>query len=415
MAMEIRFERDALYNEVWETPMRTLSARYGLSDNGLRDICRTLAIPFPPRGHWAKKAAGHSVIVPPLQPTTGSTSYVFRYTEKKTLLPPNDEHLAWLTERLAFESDSANHIVVADELIQPHSLVRQTAKALEEYRRKLESSRKRFEEPPKRTAKWQPDFSAFSKPSWRDYLSKGYIEMHGEVLPLRVSLQTADRALRLWDTLIKACVSRKIKVSLGSNRLLVEERGVTLELRLSERLEQVTLSTKGMADIDVMFKRHIRYDSTGDLRIFVSGFGTEWKLSDDRKGKLEERLNMVFSRIHSEVKHRLDWNDEDVERRRLRAIAEHERELAQQREAERIQRVKEEQGRVVALAAEAESWRHADAIRKYVTAVQERARNMTLSLTENSNLDAWSSWACQAADVIDPIERRLEQFRADQK
>lgn len=412
--MEIRFEREILFNEVWETPMRTLATQYGLSDNGLRDICRTLAIPFPPRGHWAKKAAGHRTVVPPLPSTTDVTFYVFRQAEKKSLLPPNTDHIEWLTERIAFEANSANRIIVPDELTRPHLLVRQTAKIFEEYRRKLEVSRKRVETPQKRTAKWEPDFGAFSSPNWSDYLHKGYIELRGEVLPLRVSLETADRALRLWDAVIKACVSRKIEISLGVNRLLVKERGITLELRMSERIEQIVLPTKGMANVDIMFKRHIRYESTGELRIFVCGFGTEWKLPDDDKGKLEDRLNIALSRIHREVKLRLDWNEEDAERQRLRAISEHEKELVRQQEAERFQRLKEEQARIAALVAEAEGWKHAEAIREYVTAVQQRA-STAMSLPERALFDAWSSWACKAADAIDPIAGRLEKFRSDQK
>lgn len=405
--MEVQFEREALFKEVWETPMRTLAAKYGLSDNGLRDICHTLAIPVPPRGHWAKKAAGHTILVPVLPPSTGPNSYMFRSLLRESLLPPNTELIAWLSERLAFETDQANRVVVSPELIRPHPLVRQTAQVISEYRRKLEASRKRAEAPPKKRGQWQPDFSAFSKPSWREYLEKGYIELPGNVLPLRVSLEVADRALRLWDALIKACVNRKMDVSIGKGRLLVAERGITVELRMSERLVQTTLPTTGMSEHDILFKRNIRHESSGELRIFVGGFGSEWKAEDDSKGKLEDRLNAVLSRIHSTVKLNLDRKAEWAERDRLEQIAKERRELERQAAAER-QRLKEvERQRRADLLAEAENWKRVALVREYITAVREHAVDTPLTGESKAALDAWIAWAEHAADTLDPLASRV--------
>jgi hypothetical protein len=40
----IRFERQKLYEHIWEKPMTTLAAEYDLSDVGLRKICKRLSI-----------------------------------------------------------------------------------------------------------------------------------------------------------------------------------------------------------------------------------------------------------------------------------------------------------------------------------------------------------------------------------
>jgi len=37
-------KREELYEEVWSTP---LCAKYGLSDNGLRKVCKRLNVPVP--------------------------------------------------------------------------------------------------------------------------------------------------------------------------------------------------------------------------------------------------------------------------------------------------------------------------------------------------------------------------------
>ena len=50
--------REELFRQVWTTPMSHLAQDYGISGNGLVKICDRLKVPYPPRGYWAKKAAG---------------------------------------------------------------------------------------------------------------------------------------------------------------------------------------------------------------------------------------------------------------------------------------------------------------------------------------------------------------------
>src|SRR5580704_15065238 len=67
MSIDDRFwDRDALYEEVWSTPMKTLAQKYGISDVGLAKVCRKLTIPLPGRGYWARKQAGQKVTQAPL-------------------------------------------------------------------------------------------------------------------------------------------------------------------------------------------------------------------------------------------------------------------------------------------------------------------------------------------------------------
>lgn len=50
--------REQLYEEVWAEPMTKVAARYGVSSSFLARVCARLNVPRPPRGHWAKLAAG---------------------------------------------------------------------------------------------------------------------------------------------------------------------------------------------------------------------------------------------------------------------------------------------------------------------------------------------------------------------
>lgn len=58
--------RAELYDLVWSTPMRTLARGFRMSDVALGHLCDRLRVPHPPRGHWAKHAAGQSTTQPPL-------------------------------------------------------------------------------------------------------------------------------------------------------------------------------------------------------------------------------------------------------------------------------------------------------------------------------------------------------------
>lgn len=53
--------RDELHAEVWAEPMTKVAERYGISDVSLKKICSKHRIPTPPRGYWAKRAAGKKV------------------------------------------------------------------------------------------------------------------------------------------------------------------------------------------------------------------------------------------------------------------------------------------------------------------------------------------------------------------
>ena len=72
---KISFEREQLFAEVWATPVKKLAVKYRLSDVGLRKICIALGVPLPPRGYWAKLAAGKSITMPVLQETLLPTTY----------------------------------------------------------------------------------------------------------------------------------------------------------------------------------------------------------------------------------------------------------------------------------------------------------------------------------------------------
>lgn len=57
-----RVTREELYRMVWDKPMIRLAEEFGITGNGLAKVCDRLDVPYPPRGHWAKKEAGKPVV-----------------------------------------------------------------------------------------------------------------------------------------------------------------------------------------------------------------------------------------------------------------------------------------------------------------------------------------------------------------
>jgi hypothetical protein len=104
--------REALYEEVWSTPLAKLCEKYGLSDNGLRKVCKRLNVPIPWRGYWAKVAAGHTVKKRPLpEKAEQSTTQTWREPKReKTEVDGADAE--WLKEREVYEADPAHAVAV---------------------------------------------------------------------------------------------------------------------------------------------------------------------------------------------------------------------------------------------------------------------------------------------------------------
>lgn len=52
--------REELYSLVWSEPMVHVAKRLGLSDRGLAKRCKSMDVPVPPRGYWARLQAGYN-------------------------------------------------------------------------------------------------------------------------------------------------------------------------------------------------------------------------------------------------------------------------------------------------------------------------------------------------------------------
>ena len=75
----IRLTRKELFDKVWSQPVQTLSKEYGISDVGLKKICKRRDIPTPGLGYWARWRTGRRFVVhrflPPSRSSRTSSSF----------------------------------------------------------------------------------------------------------------------------------------------------------------------------------------------------------------------------------------------------------------------------------------------------------------------------------------------------
>jgi len=77
------YNREKLYEEVWEKPVVQVAAAYKVSDVMIHKICKSLDIPVPPRGYWARVSAGEKLKKPPLPAKEGANQIIGYKTYKE--------------------------------------------------------------------------------------------------------------------------------------------------------------------------------------------------------------------------------------------------------------------------------------------------------------------------------------------
>jgi hypothetical protein len=173
MTTTITLSRRDLYEAVWAEPMTTTASRYGLSDRGLAKLCERHQIPVPARGYWRRKETGQPVTPDPLPEAPAAVDKI-----ELSATPVSEEPLHPLVEQqLAYER--AHLITVPDRVARSHRLVARTRDHLKE----------------------------------RRPADDGTMRTYAPNLRLRVSKLQAGRALRIFDTLFKACEERGFTIT----------------------------------------------------------------------------------------------------------------------------------------------------------------------------------------------------------
>ncbi len=375
------YNREKLYEEVWEKPVVQVAVAYGVSDVMIHKICKSLDIPVPPRGYWARMRAGEKIKKPPLPAKEGVNQIIGYKTFKEVKVVP-EKTLAFLSEH------ERQEVLLASEQIQLSDEKEKLHKKIREYHPKVREWNKndRKEEGAQRS------FRNYSTPP--PFLA-GVIS--NEALP---------RVHRILDTLY-----RQIEILGGSVNddlsLIIRNERVTLKIFEGQDEVKHELTRQEAQEL-VVYEDKIRHDkwtSKPNIRKYDYIFNGKLKISilknkyfrDSEKVKIESRLGDMLIDLYeeSEVVRKKREVDEEAQRKR-----DEEKRLREEREI----RYSEEADKTIALTNIAQDYDMACKIRAYIEALELR-----VDLSDETTAE-WIDWANKKADWFDPVIAREDEL-----
>lgn len=363
--------REDLYALVWATPMIRLGEQFGLSGNGLAKICRKVDVPYPPRGWWAKKAAGKKVVQAPLPKLNSDTPRAVQILQRGGELEMPRPNLEGLRKQVG-------EIVVPDRLARAHPVI--VAWRAERQRQRTEASRER--DPWLRRAWSVPDFTDIEK--------RGHRALHA---------------------LLKAIETAGATVADGQKRgqVLITVEGERIELEIREKLKQLK---RPMNDEEKRWRSDTtrlvtELVGTGRLHVVIhtwsnAGFKREWLESDNCP--IGQMLADVAATVLAMGPHLAE------NRREREAAARLAEERRRQVEEERRVRKRDDNRwrRFLEHADRAEQARKARAL---IAALRETAG--AVDVVEGRSVSEWLDWAEARANASDPLRSGAERLFAD--
>lgn len=398
--MRIEFKRADLYEEVWSTPMTQLGKRYGLSDNGIRKICKAMNIPLPKTGHWAKVAAGKGVSKTPLPAECDRDTYICHPVEVEASQEAAGDK-SWMQGMVDFDRQPENAIAVDKKPGRWHPVVVPFRKRLSEAAAKAEQDRKvaeRFAEREKagKARGWQAPAGVHH---WRNFAYYGQIlcQTHHS-MPLRVSPLAYERALVILNALLREAEIRGFTAdySKGRGRFVLLGHGSEVSIRISEKLLEEPMPKGKGENTSSWPSRSLA--PTGKLRLYVGQSGySEAEISDQEDAPLEARLGEAFTKVYRAVvrvrEHDRKWRAWN--RAREEEAQRHAEQARLRQEEERRREMERE--RVAQLIKEASDWQMANLIRRYVVHATANADGVFSS----NRTEEWKEWALHVAASLD--------------
>jgi hypothetical protein len=388
--------------------MTKLAPRYGLSDNGLRKVCVSLEIPVPPRGYWAKLAAGHKVKRIALPPHAKRTAAVAHPASREPERPyRSDDDDRWLAERLQREGDDALKIVIDPAPSRWHPELQAVRAKLQAASVALEKSKREYDREQAHTAKnrragYTPSSVAMA---WAYAAHSGgvLLDTH-RASPLRVTSETWRATMALVNVVFFAADKRGVTPTLDEKEgrfvLTLEKESVYFAVR--ERFEDAWRDRLNSWSGKTEKEKYTQ----GTGRLFIAFYRNGWdyrQYAADQSGDFGDLSAILFQVLYRKIVAARESAREQAEKERQQEIRRQElleiesqqaAEKARQKEQERLAELRRR--REAALLAEARTWNDVELLRRYIAA--RRAAG-----TETS--PEWLAWASDAADRLDPMKR----------
>ena len=362
--------------------MKKLAGRFGLSDVGLAKACKQANIPRPPRGYWAKLAAGKQVLRTPL-PARGPGMYGEvrvgggRYGYYRQL--SEEDVLRSEPSPPMFEDDIKDVAKQVKSIIPRVTVPRFPDRAHRQIRQLLEADEERR----------QKQLASRFPLSWDAPIFDDVFE---------------NRRLRILNAIMSALEKAGMKPSLHGR----EARD--LNVRINDTTVRFTLDAKSQKH-DPYGRSAIQTSGAPNklrFAIFAAGASSDvseiWEETDTEK--LEISLTDIVVQLivsgerqyREHQQRRYDWliryKSDLIEERRKQ------KEEAERHERERLAVL--EKARIDSLLQSATAFRQAEDIRRFVAGVEECYAAGDVPVLE-ADLATWRRWALDQADLIDPV------------
>lgn len=377
------YNREKLYEEVWSKPVVQVAVQYGVSDVAIHKVCKSLNVPVPPRGYWARIRSGEKIKRTPLPATKGITEITGSKTFEGVKEPIAPQRaLAFLSEDERRKVLlAAENIRLPDENARLHSKIRAYHSKVKEWNKndmRPEGSQKGF-----RNYSTRPPFLA------------GVI-----------SNETLPRVYRILDALY-----RQVEILGGSvnDDLSLTIRNEYVSLEIFEAQDEVKHEiTRQEAQALIVYedaKRHNKWASQPNIRKFDYVFNEMLRICirqsryfrDSDKEKVESRLGDMLIEL---------FEESEVVRKNREAYESEKRreEEEKKRREERKIRYNEEVDKTTALTNMAQDYDLACKIRAYINALEPKVD------MNDEKTSEFIDWAKKKADWFDPTVARKDEL-----
>lgn len=351
----IELTRRAMYDLVWSKPMIKIAEEFGISDVALKKACDRHRVPTPPRGYWAKKAAGKPVKqVRFVETADPQDELVVIYGNNHLELPEPvrriiDQHrVARAARPKAVISTS---VPSENPITEIHKAVAATAKALRK-----------------------------AKPDKDGVVSASGVGMCG----IDVGVACIERVIAILDGLARSLDTRGLALVANGKAMTVTTDHDTVTFKLNEYVRRV----KHVPTVDELAKEErrkrnqgITWDSpygrvypewnfirTGELSVeidnqYLTGYRRSWK--DGKRQRLEEVIEdisvaivayLAGLKLKREERERWHRNWERQSRVRVRAENRRSRENERSKILDELLAVSTEAAKLRTWLTEAEKW-----------------------------------------------------------
>lgn len=337
---KLTFTIQEMHQLIWKESISRIAKRTKLNETEIRKKCKELGIPTPTSAYWSQlKFTKHVQIVALPQEIDPMRTITFEIKPPKNIT-------------------RTKKVIKVGEMTDFHPLVKQAKNELIRLQNRKLSNR------------WD------------------YEEKRDPILSIQVSSEHIDRALSIYDAVIKQLFQRGYSVEVTQNGTIAIVQGIQIPLRLREKDKRV-LKTDRKYTWD-----QYDYIATGNL-VFVIELRA-WRRKeyyDTEYVKLEEKTDKIVENIIKQGIEEREWKIRSEINRKLE-------EERKQSEHERKKRTNAELAKFNAILIQQNRWHQAQIMREYLNHYENHFQNLN-QLDEQKK--EWLEWARKKVDWYDPF------------